>query len=72
MYTYKLDQYYQVLEDGEYPIGNSDKKVVLHKEDILTGQHGRYTKHNGIMCGNIKLTTDQIHLVKKPIKLKVA
>lgn len=72
--TYSLNKYYKVKKNGEYSWPNymdKNNKIFLSTNDVLTGRHGKYTKHNGIMSANILINDEDVELCEIPITLTI-
>ena len=74
-YAYKLDKYYVVKKEGEYPWpcqSQRKRTIELFTNDVLTkNSNGTFTIHTGICCFGIRLKKNQVKLVKKPVGLEI-
>jgi hypothetical protein len=74
-YTYRLNEYYKVKKNGEYPWpcpSEKDRNIELFTDDIFTkNENGTFMKETGLGCFGIVLQEDQVELIKKPIRLQI-
>lgn len=74
-YKFKIEKYYQVKVEGEYPwacISSPNRTIKLYTDDVLTkSEDGTYMKHTGLGCFGIVLKDDEVVFCDKTAHLQM-